>query len=284
MSFFFLLKEGVVGLKRARLAAVITIVSICLSLSLFGSFTLVGYNLQDVFNRFYKKIRLEVFLDPSLNLNQLEKLKAKIHRNPEVEAVEYISSQAALEEFQKTFGQDLSGVLKTNPLPASFRVVLHPRYTAPERIEQLANRIRQLPGVQEVLYQREVVRFLHKYLGLGIIVLLVFALLILVVITILIFNTIRLTIHSRMNIIEIMQLVGATNLFIKSPYIIEGMLQGLLGSLLAVGILALFVNFIRDVFYHGIQVPPHLYPFLLILGTVLGLLGSYISVNKYLKY
>ncbi|MEJ2633888.1 MAG: permease-like cell division protein FtsX, partial [Calditrichia bacterium] len=117
------------SLKRARVSAFVTILSISLSLSLIGIFGLVGQNVKDVFLRFYKEVQLEVFLDPSLSASRIDQLKNRISQNVQVDDVIFISREQALEEFRKTFGEDLKGILSENPLPPSFRVIMKPSYS-----------------------------------------------------------------------------------------------------------------------------------------------------------
>jgi len=283
MKILFLLKEGVVGLKRARLTALISVVSITLSLTLVGIFYLTGYNFKNIFLRFYQQIEIEAFLEPGLSQKRINELRKEIEKESLVEKVRFISTKQALEEFKKSFGEDISYVLEENPLPPSFRIVLSPKYSSPEVIDALARQINRLSGVEEVIYQKAIIEFVHKYFGLALIIVGFFAVLLLVIITVLIFNTIRLTIHSRMEIIQIMRLVGATNRFIKSPFIIEGILQGLIGGGLATGLVMLSIKIIRGIFYPQLVVPQMLSLSLIGMGLLLGLMGSYLSVNKYLR-
>ncbi len=284
MKIAFLIKEGIVSLKRARVSAFVTILSISLSLSLIGIFGLVGQNVKDVFLRFYKEVQLEVFLDPSLSASRIDQLKNRISQNVQVDDVIFISREQALEEFRKTFGEDLKGILSENPLPPSFRVIMKPSYSSPDIVDSLTRTLSGLPGVEEVLYQKEIINFIHKYFSLIILLIMVLAIMLLVVITILIFNTIRLTISARKDIISIMGLVGATNLFIKSPFIVEGIIQGLIGGAVSAGILWLLVKFVQALIFPQLTVLPHLYLLLVGMGIFLGWAGSYMSVNKYLKY
>jgi cell division transport system permease protein len=284
MNFFFLIKEGIVSLRRARLTALISVITICLSLTLIGVFLLAGQNVKDIFVRFYKQVEIEVFLEPSLSDRQIKDLKKKIEDGPQVSEVKYISRQQALEEFQKTFGEDLSNVLSENPLPASFRIVLKPSYSAPSVVEDFAEKTRKLAGVQEVLYQKEIITFIQKYFSLTILFIGFLAIILFIIITILVFNTIRLTIHARTDIIQIMRLVGATNFFIKSPFIIEGIIQGIFGGFLAWGLLSLLSKFVQSIIYPELVVASHLYLLIIGLGIAFGWIGSYLSVNKYLRY
>lgn len=284
MNFFFLLKEGIVSLKRARLSAVISIVSISLSLTLIGIFVIAGQNVKDMFYRFYKQVELEAFIDPSLPEKEIAVVQGKIREYQEVEDVRFISSRQALAEFQNSFGEDLSSVLNENPLPPSFRIVINPAYSNPQSVEKLSVAIGKLPGIQEVIYQKQVIQFIHKYFSLAVLVAAFLAVVLLIVITILIFNTIRLTIHARMDIIQIMRLVGATNRFIKSPFIIEGAIQGIIGGLISTGIIWIFAKGIQNIVFPGLLIPPYFFLFIIGLGIVFGFMGSYLSVNKYLKY
>jgi cell division transport system permease protein len=282
MRVFFFLKEGIVGLKRARLSAIIAITSLCVALTLIGIFSVAALNLKDTLFQFYREIEIEAFLDPDLSPNQINQLQQQIQAFPEISRVSYISREQALQEFQKVFGENLQAVLKENPLPASFRIVLDPDYSQPQFVEKVASRLNQVNGIQDVLYQKELIQFLHKYLKLGISIGGIIAISLLIIITVLVFNTIRLTIHARRNIIQIMKLVGATNQFIKGPFIYEGILQGLIGGLLSVILLWTIHYAVKYFMFAELVMENYIYGGLVVLGILLGLIGSYLSVNKYL--
>jgi cell division transport system permease protein len=283
MRLFLFLKEGIIGLKRARLSAMISIISLCLALTLIGMFVLTGLNMKDVIYRFYRQIEIEVFLEPNLSSQNRNRLKQEIQRFPQISEVNYISREDALKEFQEIFGEDLQSIISENPLPASYRIVISSDYSNPATVDQLARDIGTLEGVQEVIYQKEIIRFLHKYLRLGIAVTFIFAMILLIIITILIFNTIRLTIYARRNIIQIMKLVGATNYFVKGPFIAEGFLQGVIGALLSSALLWGMGEIIKGAIFPQLLVTPYLYALIVGMGILLSLIGSQISVNKYLQ-
>lgn len=283
MNLLFIIKEGIVSLRRARVSAIITILSISLSLILLGLFGVVGQNVQKVFRQFYQQIRIEAFLDPSLSQKSISRLQKKISGDPAVERVVYISPADALKEFQQSFGSDVSSVLESNPLPPSLRITLKPDYSSPDFVDEFVRKISKVSGIQEVVYQKEVVRFVHKYFSIIVAISLLIVVIVTIIITILIFNTIRLSIHSRRDIIQIMRLVGASNLFVKSPFMVEGFLQGLVGGLIAILALDGMVTLIRHLLFPGLVVPANLDSFLIAIGLLLGWVGSYLSVNKYLK-
>jgi len=279
---FLSLKEGIIGLRRARVAATASIISLSLALTLLGTFALTGLNLKDVIFRFYKEIEIEAFIDPSLAGDQIKDLQQKIKQYPQISAILFISREEALLEFQKIFGEDLQTVLEENPLPPSFRIILKSSYSDPVVAENLTRELSQLKGIQEIIYQKEVIQFLHKYLRLGLTATVIIAFLLLLVITILVFNTIRLTIHARRDIIQIMKLVGATHFFIKAPFLWEGVLQGLIGGGLSILLVLGISTLVRDMIFSELLIETYLFGFMVGLGILLGFIGSYISVNKYL--
>lgn len=284
MNLLFFLKEALIGLKRAKISALITIVSICLSLTLIGLFILLGLNLKDIFFRFYKEIEVEIFLEPEITENQISKLITEFQNYSEVKNVRFVSRQEALKEFQDIFGADISGVLTENPLPASFRLTLKSSFSKPETVDKLTSKITGLPGIQEIIYQKEIINFIHKYFNISLIIIGVFAIILIVIMTILVFNTIRLTIYARRDIIQIMKLVGATNFFIKGPFIFEGLLQGLIGGILSILLVWSITGIVKNILLSNLFVSAYLHTFVIGLGIFFGLIGSYLSVNKYLKY
>lgn len=285
MKLLFLLKEGIAGFKRARLAATISIATITLSLALIGMFALLVHHLSAQFQQTYGRVQLEVFIDPVIDSAQRQLLESRIQELAAVEAVQYVSPEAALQRFQQDFGDDLLTVLEgENPFPPSLRVILKKEYAELEQVEAAVAAIRALPRVDEVIFQEKFIRLVNQYFFIGLIVATAIGATIFFIATMLIFNTIRLTIHSRKTVIEIMRLVGATNFFIKAPFVIEGLLQGLIGSLLAGGALWLLADLLRAFFLPGLAIPWMYYLFLCGTGILLGLLGSYFSIGKYLKF
>lgn len=284
MKIFFLLKEGLAGFQRARLASAVTITSICLSLALVGVFAIMASNLYGYFQHLYQQIHLEVFVDPSLNEEEIHRLEAEIRRLPLVESVTYISPREALQNFQRDFGGDLVSLLEENPLPPSLQVILAAGYRQIDQIDALVDKVKSLPAVDDVLYQEKLARLINRYFLVAVVGVLGLGATIFFVSTLLIFNTIRLTIHSRQSIIEIMRLVGATDRFVKAPFMIEGILQGLIGGLLAAVLIWLGADLVRSSgLIADLIVPSGYFVFLLLTGVLLGFVGSYISVGKYIK-
>lgn len=283
MKLLFLIKEGISGFRRARLASAITVVSVTLSLMLVGLFGLFVHQASDLFERNFLSIRLEAYAAPTLPEEQIRPLQQSLASIEGIASVEYISPEAALTVFKQDFGMDLVEALQNNPLDPSFRITIHSDYSDMEKIQAIAEAASKKDYITEVVYEENLVQLMSEYFYIGLAVAIVTGALIFLISTLLIFNTIRLTIHSRRNVIEIMKLVGATRNFIKAPFIIEGVLQGLLGSLLAVAGIWLLSQSINWFFLKDLAVPGILFAMLILSGIILGLFGSYISVGKYLR-
>lgn len=284
MKLFFLIKEGLAGFKRARLAAVISIVTIMLSLALLGIFGLLAKSLTNQFKQLYSQVHFQVFVDPSLSETQIQALQRKIYTIEGIQDVDFITPEEALADFQKDFGDELVSVLGENPLPPSLRVTLKPDYSKINQIQTVIQQIEGYSAVDEVVFQEKIVRMLNEYFLVGVTVSLAIGTTIFFISALLIFNTIRLTIHSRKTVIDIMRLVGATNFFIKAPFVVEGILQGLVGSLLACGLLWVFVDLLNNTFMPNLSLPNIYIGLLMFTGMFLGLIGSYISIGKYLRF
>jgi len=283
MNIFFMIKEGILGFTRARVAVTISIISMALSLSLIGGFIISIQNLSNLYQQFYKRTQIEIFINNSLNKKQIQQLKNKILNFNAVDSASYISPEQALQEFETDFGEDLVKVLEENPLPPTLRVILKSEYSDINEIEKIVENLKSIKGVDDVVFQKDIVKIINKYFMLGLLISVSIGIIIFIITTLLIFNTIRLTIYARKTIIEIMRLVGATNYFIKGPFVMEGVIQGIIGSLFACLLLFIMGNIIKNFLFTELIIPVYFYFILIATGTFLSFLGSYFSVSKFLK-
>jgi cell division transport system permease protein len=196
----------------------------------------------------------------------------------------YISKQEALKQFRQELADkaDLLDAIETNPLPQSFRVKVKPEYRNPEAITEIAEKIRKINGVEEVEYGKAWLGRLYRVVRLLVIIDLSLMVIVSLASVMVVFNTIQLTLYARRQAIEIMKLVGADGAHIRRPFLLEGMLQGLAGSIL--GLTMLYVayrllssHFEMFGFFSGQQLLA-----LLAFGICLGGLGSFIAVQKFL--
>jgi len=282
MSVWFSLKEGLSGFKRTRLASFITISSVALALFLVGLFILFSTNINHWIGQKRAKMELEVFFESGLENTKARALSKQVEKTKGVESVQFISKEEAAKRFEKEFGRSIYEVLDSNPLPPSCTVSLKADYQTASAIRKLEQDIGKLDGITEVVYAKELIMLIDHYISWIFFILGLFGLILLLIAVILLYNTIRLTILARRDIIEIMGLVGATAAFIKRPFIIEGFLQGLVGALLAGGLLYISTYIIQRFLFSTLTIQTELYVVLAVVGALIGMLSSQLSLSRYL--
>lgn len=288
MSLGYVIKEGVAGFKRARLASFTSIFSLFIAVLLLGVLARVSYNAYEVAQSLKRSIDVEVFL-VDLDERTTEELEDKLMEKEVVQEINYISKDSAATIFKEEFGTGASSLAELNFLPASFRLRISPE-TAVDTVNALVEEIRGYRGVDEVQFNQQLLQLLETRFetitaaggGLGILILLAAL--------ILVFNTIRLTIYAKRSLIKVMKLVGATNSFIRRPFVIEGVIQGLIAGLLAVGVMYLAFQFIMPEYIpqFGVLEWPYgrwyyLCSAMVILAMLMGFLGSQWAARRFIK-
>jgi cell division transport system permease protein len=280
---FFSIREGMKGLLKARMATFISIISITLTIFLLGLYLLLNLNIQHIISSIRKKIGIEVFIKPSISDVNIMKLKEKVEKIEGVETIVYITKENAAKRFKSEFGQDIYEIFDYNPLPSSFIITLKEEFRTYDRVNKISKRIEKYPEVDEVIYQKLLIATIDRYINLVIIIAIIIGIIITIIAIALIYNTIRLTIFSRREIIHIMRLVGATEGFVKKPFIIEGIIQGLIGSLFASLIIFYGIKLVKLFLYPFIYMDNRIYVILLIFAVFIGMLSANLSVKKYLQ-
>ena len=287
----YFVKETYKSIRRNGFMSFASISTVAVSLLVLGMFLMIFLNTNNLAQYLESQVQVSVYMQDSVTAKELASVKDKLTKMPGVVKITQVSKQQALERFKKRLGdqqQLLSSLGKENPFPNSFEI----QVDSPERIKVLTPQIGQLPKVETAKFGQEVVEHLFqltKILRFGGIILVVFlAMATLFIIS----NTIRLTVFARRKEVIIMKYVGATDWFIRWPFLLEGMTLGFCGAVVA----SLFINSI----YSGLLERIHAtlaflpllptYPlllyvdvFLLVAGTGIGALGSYISLRKFLQ-
>jgi cell division transport system permease protein len=283
LNLLYSIREGFQGLRRARFAAVLTISTIGITLSLFGVFSIFTVNIQTIVNEFKGKMVLEVFIDNSLAAQQVQLLQEKISKEDGIEEVNFISMEEALKRFQTEFGQDPIDLLGENPLPQSFEVKLQSSQRTPVKASQITKKLEQFQGVDEVIYHGTLFSLVDRYSRIILFVDIALLCVVLLSAILLIANTLRLTILSQRKTIHIMVLVGATKGFIRRPYLIQGLIEGGIGGGFAALVVWMCVQLLSIRISHLLEVPLLLFLMPLILGGLLGITGSHIGLKRFLK-
>jgi cell division transport system permease protein len=284
MNISFIIKEGLGGFRRTKLSTAVSVVTISISLILLGMFAIVTRNAANLVESIRNKVEIEAFLQESLKPSDIDSLRAKILGLAGVDSVTFISKEEAAKIFKEEFGEDIHKVLEFNPLPQSFKVALKEGFRNAESADQVQKQIRELKGIDDVIYRKAILEFIDKRVRTVSLIALGLGILITLSAIVLVSNTIRLTIYSKQQIIETMKLVGATPGFIRLPFILEGISQGFLGGLIASAVIYLLVEVVFPRFAPELtellSADYLLYSAPIIVGAVLGFVGSLFSLRK----
>ncbi|MCU1496800.1 MAG: hypothetical protein JWM47_753 [Acidimicrobiales bacterium] len=231
----YVVRETVANLTRNITLTVASILTIFVSLAGVGTTVLVRQGAQNATSRFEGGVEFIVYVDADATAEQVKAVGASLERNPGIKDVSYVDEKAAYADFKRLFeGQDaMLRNMRPGDLPTSYKV--EPRNKDVDTITDMVTTYRKQPNVYDVIAAVEVVREMKgitNFVNNG---LSVFAVVLLAASSLLILNTIRTAMFARRREIEVMKLVGATNWFIRIPFMLEGMVQGLIGGALAVG-------------------------------------------------
>jgi len=232
--------EAVLSLWRGRQSGALSTPTIAVALFVLGAFLIATSNLERLGREWNNSAEMSIYLSDTITQPQRTAIERTLNSaTTAVVGQQYLSKADAVARFKKTF-TDLSGTLDglgENPLPASYEVRL--RGGADAGVDLLLAEIRQLPGVADVRYDREWLQRLSKAVGVVRGVGLVLGLLLTIAAALTVANVVRLGLHARRDELDIMQLVGAPQLYIRGPFVMEGTLQGGIGALVALGVLGI---------------------------------------------
>jgi cell division transport system permease protein len=287
MQLRYIIKEGFSGFKRAKLSMFTAIFTICVSLLLLSFFTILLINANSVVNALREKVEMEAFLNDQLSNDRITEVKGLVEMLDGVREVHYVSKEEAAKIFKEEFGEDIYKILNFNPLPASLKIFLKDGYKTAKHADIIFNQLKAIKGVDDVIYRKQLLEMLDQRAMLFLWITLGIGVFITISSIILVANTIRLAIYAKRKIILTMKLIGATRSFIRMPFLLEGFLQGLLGGLIAAGIVFILFNYLEQWLNVSlselVRVQPYSYGIIVGSGCVLGLLGSMISVRRFIS-
>ena len=287
-------KRSVSDIKNNRFLHSVTLVTIMLSILIVGSFTLFASNAGDLLDQWKSGIKLLVYIGDNVSEAEKNRTRLEIADFEEVEKVEFVSAEKGLKDLKEEMlrQKGILDNLKHNPLPDSFEVFLVKDKKDLKIIEALAGKIEKFQSVSEVEYGREWIGKFARVISISKLVSICMGVMFFMVTVFIVANTIRLALYSRKDEIEIMQLVGADNKFIKSPFYIQGLLHGAAGGI--GGLLILFLlfavfsmNINQDISSLMIKIRFMSWQSaltILVCSTFVGWLGCYISLRQFLKY
>lgn len=286
-------KEGLKNLARNSWMTFASVSAVAIMLLIVGVFLFLILNLNHFATAVEEDVEIRVFIDLTATKEQQEQLREKIERIANVDTVDYLPKEEGLDQFIESLGEQ-GAIFETlrseNPLYDVFIV----RAIMPQQTENIATEIAPLPYVEEVGYGKDVVEQLFAFTGLARQIGLFLVIGLMFTTMFLIANTIKLTIIARKREIKIMKLVGATNSFIRWPFFIEGLLLGVIGSLIPVGLLTYAYHKLYDSFGQKLELMfigllpadplvAQVSGILIGIGAFIGIWGSMTSVRKFLK-
>lgn len=289
--YFF--KHAFLSIMNNRLINLISMGTISISLLLFGSFMLLSINLNNWIREWGESLSMSVYIEDGINKMIKRSIETRLNHLPGAEMKGFISKEQAMVHLKEALGSQagLLGGLDKNPLPASYEIVFKDVKNDQIDPKKLKESLEKLEGVEDVQYTEQWVErfedliYILKLVGLIIGGFLCIAVLFITT------NTIKLNIYSRRDEIEIYKLVGATDWFIKIPFLIEGAIQGILSGLFSLLVLFFVYSFFSTKTVHFFQLPalgiiflPNEYSvFLISLSLILGLSGGFIAIGRFFK-
>ncbi len=283
------LREALLTFKRTPLLSGLSVASIAFSLFTIGLFGLVAINFREALHTLAERVEVVAFVLRGTPTETISTASTDIAAFPEVLDIKYVNADQALARARQELVefQDAFRDLEINPLPASFEIRLKPGFRDAEHARQVAERLRGFPFIEDVRYGRDWVERLDRLRNMAGVVGLVIGLAFAAVAVVIIGVTIRITVLQRATEIAIMRLVGATNSYIRGPFLIEGAVKGVLGGGLA--ILMCWITFV--IFRKSAATAGSPLVFFstgelimaLVFGTVIGLGGSVLSVGRHLR-
>jgi cell division transport system permease protein len=275
-------------LRRIAGSYITSTISISLVLFMLGIIGLLILNAKKISDFVKENISFTIMIKPEAKEIDIISLQKEFDINPWTKQTEYITAAKALESFKKEMGSDFMQYLDENPLPPSIEVRLHANYANNDSIARIEKKYKDHPLVKEFVYQKSLVQQVNDNVEKISLVILGFGGLLLLIAIALINNTIRLSVHSKRFIIRTMQLVGATNGFIRRPFLWKSLIQSLIAASLSITMIIGLGYFIQtqtddivNLVDHNIMVI--LFAGLVVLGLIMNFLFSFFAVTKYLR-
>lgn len=287
----YFIKEVYTSFKRNIWMTLASIFTIVLSLFILGFFSIVILNLNKMADTLESQVQISVYLKDDLSQEEIDETKETLSKIEGLQDIKFTTREEAMKNFKERLGDQqflLDALDDTNPLPDSFSLTV----TSPQQVKTIADTAAALDSVESASYSQDIINHLFnlthliRLIGIALIILLTGAAIFIIS------NTIRLTVFARRKEIAIMKYVGATDWFIRWPFLLEGICLGFIGGGLATIFLYIVYNQVTQEIYEAMAffplIPQH--PFIdyislaiLVAGIIIGALGSTISLKRFLK-
>jgi cell division transport system permease protein len=274
--------------KRIFKSWLTSLISISLVLTMLGFLGIILVNGRQLTDYVREKIGFTLILNENTKPADIKKLQEKLNKSSFVKSTRYIDKETASQELTSQLGEDFTGFLGYNPLFESIEVKLFANYTSSDSLQQLEKIFLAYPQVDEVYYQKDLVQVINQNVQKITLFVLIISALLTIIFVALINNTIRITVYSQRFTINTMQMVGASNWFIRKPFLKQSMQMGFFGSIIANSIIFAGIYLYRKEL-QGLISEEVIYPTgvvfaaVFVLGLLFSILSTFFAVNKFLR-
>jgi cell division transport system permease protein len=275
-------REALSASGRAPLLSALGVVTIAFSIFAFGLFGLVAINIRKALEQVEERVEVRAFVSDSTEIESVAAAMKDIGEFREVARVDYVSKEKALERARSEMGE-FADVFESAVLPASIEVHLRPGMRGPATVKSVADRIRTYHFIDDVRYGEEWVAKLYRLRNIATVAGIALGVAFAAVAIIIIGATIRMTVLARAKEISIMRLVGATDMFIRLPFLIDGVMKGILGGLLALVIVWIANRMINQYIIQTVFFDRQMIFLGILAGALMGVIGSLVSVGRHLR-
>lgn len=274
--------------RRLRTSSLSTVLSISMVLLMLGSMSFIYVNSQRLTKYIKENIGITVILNDNAKAVEVLQFQKNLDANPVTKMTTYVSKEEAASALTKELGEDFMQFLGRNPLSNTIDIFMNSAYAESVTIEALGQEALKNEIVKEVKYQKDLIDAINQNMNKLNLILICFCALLLIVSITLINNTIRLTVYSKRFIIRTMKLVGATNSFIRKPFVMTGLRQGVIAGLIGVLLMMLVLFALQKEMpellqLQDIQTVIIIFSLLFVFGILISTFVTHFSVNKYLK-
>lgn len=273
--------------KRIFKSWITSLISISLVLTMLGLLGIILVNGRQLSDYVREKIGFTLVLNDNVKPASVKKLQESLNKSKFVKSTRFIDKETASKELTEQLGEDFTGFLGYNPLFESIEVKLYANYTNADSLRLLEKKFLDYPQVKEVYYQKDLVQIINENIRKITFFVLIISALLTVIFIALINNTIRISVYSQRFTINTMQMVGATNSFIRKPFLKQSLLMGIYGSVIANSLLFIGIYLYRNEL-QGLISSEVIYPTgvvfagIFVLGLLFSVLSTYFAVNKFL--
>ena len=288
-KLLYLISEGFKNVWRHKMTTFTAVFSLFLALYFVGLLAVAGENTKSILQYLRSKYKIEVFFKQDIEYQSAKSISASILKIKGVRSSTVINKDDAVRIFKDQFGEDILSILGYNPLPISAVVNLKRKLDQLLDTSPIVNEIKSLDGVEEVRYQGHLIKKIERTYAKIMKYFPFMAMVFILIAVLVIYNTVKLSIFARKDLINSLNLIGATKLFIQMPFIFEGLIDGFMASLIASPLILVTVNGINYMMNNftswniQLSIAPILFLWLTLLSGIISVVGSYRAVSGVMK-